>query len=414
MTSFFHDLEEQLRSAARRQTSGAGEASPDMPVHSPPPRRRWRWLAGGARALPVAVAVAVTLAVVVGALVLHGHRGGQSPTPPASGGGGNAFATLILKTPKAQLQRELALMGAATKTVQRSAACRVAQPRTAPQIHGVPGQALLSTLGALRRPASAADRRARGSISVMGPGVAVYAGAARRVATIAGTRYYIVPIRQDPAAGVPSRRCFALQKAVLVKALPTFPEALRRADPPARGFAGRLRHEPGRQATGRRDLRIDARAQRRWDLVRRDLRPDPAGAVPGERQRHGQRPGARRCLHGHAALRRGGRTPRAQADRDRARQRLRRPHRGHRPAHARLPHRRLARRRRAHAAHLLGDRARRAQEAVPGEAPGVHRRRPRRGFQPGGVGEQQLVQRLGHRDGVGPSPSIHPQDVGPP
>lgn len=227
MTSFFHDLEEQIRAAAHQRVSGP-DTQPD-PARRPGPARRGprRWLAGGARAVPVLAAVAVTLAVVVGALVLLGHRGGQAPAPPAAGGPSNPFAAIILNTPKAQLKRELALMAAATRSVQASAACRVPEPRTPPQIHRLPGQALLSTLGVLRRPATAVDRLPHGSMSEMGPGVAVYAGAARRAARIGGTSYYLVPIRQDPAGGIPSARCFALQRAALAKALPTFPQPLR-------------------------------------------------------------------------------------------------------------------------------------------------------------------------------------------
>ncbi len=226
MTSFFHDLEDQLRTAARRRTA-AEQAPGDAPSRPPRRRGRFAWLAGGARALPLALAVAVTLAVLVGALVLLGHRGGQSPTPPASGGAGHTFATLILNTPKAQLRRELTLIAGATSKLQASAACRVPQPRAVARIHGRPGNALLSTLTVLRRPATATDRLPTGSLSAMGPGVAEYAGATRRVATLAGTTYYVVPTRQDPAGGLPSSRCFSLEKAAIAKALPTFPEALR-------------------------------------------------------------------------------------------------------------------------------------------------------------------------------------------
>jgi hypothetical protein len=228
MTSFLKDLEDQLRTAAHQRTSG-GHAPAEPPQPDPPRRGRGprRWLAGGARALPVAIAVAVTVAVLVGALVLLGHRGGQSPTSPASGGPGDAFARLILNTPKARLRRELELMATATRKVQGNSACRIAQPRTVAQIHRAPGQQLLSTLGVLRRPPSAADRLPAGSMSGMGPGVAAYAGAARRAATIGGTSYYIVPIRQDPASDLPSSECLALERAALDKALPTFPESLR-------------------------------------------------------------------------------------------------------------------------------------------------------------------------------------------
>jgi hypothetical protein len=227
MTSFFHDLEDQLRDAAHERVPGL-DAQRD-PEQRPTPARGGprRWLAGGARAVPVLIAVAVTLAVVIGALVLLGHRGGEPPTPPASGGPGSAFATLILNTPKARLRREMNLMAAATKGIQESAACRVSHPRTTPRIRGLPSQELLSTLGVLRRPATAADRLPAGSTSGMGPGVAVYAGATRRVSTGHGTSYYLVPIRQDPAGGFPSSRCLALQKTAVTKALPTFPQALR-------------------------------------------------------------------------------------------------------------------------------------------------------------------------------------------
>jgi hypothetical protein len=227
MTSFLHDLEEQLRAAAHDRTAGSDAPAPTPPPRGPRRRTRWAWLAGGARAVPVLVAVAVTLAVVVGALVLLGHRGGQPPTPPASGGPDNAFAALVEKTPKAQLKREFSLMGAATRKVQASGACRVAQPRTPPQIHDRPGHVLLSTLGVLRRPPTRADRLPPDSMSEMGPGIAIYAGATRRAGQIEGTSYYLVPIRQDPAGAVPSARCFALQKAALDNAIPTFPQALR-------------------------------------------------------------------------------------------------------------------------------------------------------------------------------------------
>ncbi len=154
MTSFFSDLEDQLRAAAREHTSGTSAPSPQKPPR-PGPRRRW--LASGARLVPVGLAVAVALAVLVGALVLLGHRGGQSPAGPAAHPA-NGIAALIQHTPTPQLHRELALMGAATKKVLGSPACHVAETFTAHQIHGRPGQDLLSTLGVLRRPATAADR----------------------------------------------------------------------------------------------------------------------------------------------------------------------------------------------------------------------------------------------------------------
>jgi len=229
MTSFLHDLEEQLRTAAHHRAPGG-----DAPAPTPPPRgprrgrRRWGRVAGGARLIAALVAVAVTLAVVIGALVLLGHRGGQPSSAPASGGPGGTLAALIENTPKALLRRELALMSTATRRVQASAQCHGApQPRIMAKIHHPPGPALLSTLAVLRRPARAADRLPAGAFSQPGRGIAVYVGAARRAAHILGTTYYLVPIRQYPAGDLPSARCFALQSAALDKALPTFPAALR-------------------------------------------------------------------------------------------------------------------------------------------------------------------------------------------
>jgi hypothetical protein len=225
MTSFFSDLEDQLRAAAREHTSGAGAPSPQKP---PRPGRRRRWLARGARLAPVGLAVAVAVGVLVGALALLGHRGGQAPGAPATHPAANGMAALMQHTPAPQLHRELALMTAATMKVLTSPACHVPETFRTHQIHATPSRALLSALAVLRRPATGTDRLAADEASPPGPGMSVYAGATRRVARIRGSSYYIVPIRQDPAGGLPSARCFALQEAALAQALPNAPAALRK------------------------------------------------------------------------------------------------------------------------------------------------------------------------------------------
>lgn len=234
MTSFFHDLEDQLRTAARERTGAAGAPGdgPGRPPRHKPRRGPRGWLAGSARALPVAVAVAVTLIVLVGALVLLGHRGGQSASAPASGGAANAFAALIARTPPSRLSHEYALLGAVSSKVRLGAcrqtlASRVAQANRVSEIHGVPARALLSTLGVLRRPATAADRLPESSLPMHGQGLSVYAGATRRAARIGQTSYYFVPVREDLAASLPSARCLAMENAAMTRALPTFPAALR-------------------------------------------------------------------------------------------------------------------------------------------------------------------------------------------
>ena len=120
-------------------------------------------------------------------------------------------------------------MGAATKKVLGSPACHVAETFTAHQIHGRPGQELLSTLGVLRRPATAADRLAADESSATGPG----SPSTRSDATDRPDRGERVLHRAHPAGpagGVPSARCFALQKSALAQALPKAPAALRSAD----------------------------------------------------------------------------------------------------------------------------------------------------------------------------------------
>jgi len=220
MTSFFQDLEEQLREAAHERTSSAR-----APVTPPAPRRR-RWLAGGVRLLPVAAAIAVTLAVVAGALVLLGHRGGHAPVKPATHAPGTDMATIVRTTSPSQLKREFALMGAAARKVQASPVCHVAE--TAPVIiRTPPGHALLSTLGLLRRPATPADRLPAHALDMAGSGVSIYAGAARRALLGGQLATFIVPIRQSPNAGFPSDRCFALQVAAVKQALPSMPAKLR-------------------------------------------------------------------------------------------------------------------------------------------------------------------------------------------
>jgi hypothetical protein len=211
MTSFFHDLEDQLRAAARERT-GTGRA-PERP-----PSRRSGWTSL-LRAAPALAAVGVTVVVAVGALILLGH--GRRAAPVHAG---SSLAQILRTTPPAQLRREVGYISAATRQVQRSAACRVRQSRGVIEIHRAPGSALLSTLGVLRRPEAAGDALTRGAI---GEAVDVYAGATRRALVAGGTSYYIVPERDDPAATFPSARCLTLQAAALQRALPRIPAALR-------------------------------------------------------------------------------------------------------------------------------------------------------------------------------------------
>lgn len=220
MTSFFHDLEDQLRAAAHQRASGEPARADD--AQRSPSRRRW--LAGGARLLPAGIAVAIALAVLVGSLVLLGHR--QSSTPPAPVNPASSLDQILRTTPPAQLRREAAYLSAAIGPVQRSGPCRPSLSQRVTEIHHAPGSALLATIGVLRRPETTGDALPHGALSG-GRGEQVYAGATRRALVADGTSYYVVPERSDPAAAAPSSRCLALQAAALRRALPQIPASLR-------------------------------------------------------------------------------------------------------------------------------------------------------------------------------------------
>jgi hypothetical protein len=207
MSPFFDDLERQLHSAARtRVSAGATPAAP-------PPRRR-RWLG----AIPALAAVAVTLLVAGGALLLFGHTG--RPSPAASPAG-----TSLGHIPPARLRREFLYIQRATDPVLRSRACHTASPPTGVSfIHGSPGPALLSTLGVLRRPVTAADHL--GSQWLSGSSD-VYAGSVRRALTARGVSYYVFAARQDLGAMSPSPHCFTLQDQAVHAYAPKIPSALR-------------------------------------------------------------------------------------------------------------------------------------------------------------------------------------------
>ena len=231
MTSFFHDLEDQLRAAAQAHTSSAG--APEDDARQAPRRRargRWAWLAGGARALPVVVAVAVTLAIVVGALLVlvpgHSHT---PPTPPAGGG----LGPIPGGHPSSKTQRELRYIGQATSPVVQSAACLHNGPHHVQLIHSRPSPAVLGALGLLRRPATSADHLATNTLNAAAP---VYAGYVRRAFSVAGTSYYVY-VQRDTGAEYPSDHCLTLEQNAVNRALPTMPASLRA---PTRTLEARL------------------------------------------------------------------------------------------------------------------------------------------------------------------------------
>lgn len=216
MSPFFDDLEDQLRSAARVQ-AGADDVAPSR-------RPRRSWLHAGLGAAPVVAAILVVLVVVGGALLLLGHRGGhgsQAPASPPASGGVNA---LIARTPKRQLDRELAYMAAATRKPLRSRTCAVHQPNGVSVVHGSPGAGLTSVLGVLRRAQTPADHLRPAALAGTPD---VYAGHTRLALSADGVSYFIVPARYDAAASLPSARCFDLQRSALRAYLANITPSLR-------------------------------------------------------------------------------------------------------------------------------------------------------------------------------------------
>jgi hypothetical protein len=194
------------------------DPGPDAASRSPErPRPPRRWL----RAAPVLAATLVALAVVGGALVLLGRGHGPASGSRPPGGG---IGALIAHTPQRRLQRELAYATAATQGVQNSKACQLRQPSGPTYVQGSPGPGLLSILGVLRRPATAADQINPHQLGAIPD---VYRAYIRRAFSAGGVSYYIVPSRFDRAATIPSDRCVHLQATALNRYLPRIPAALR-------------------------------------------------------------------------------------------------------------------------------------------------------------------------------------------
>jgi hypothetical protein len=223
MSQFFHDLEDQLRAAARARSGVDSSDADDAGVRRQP--RGPAWLRSGLRATPVLIAVATTIVVAVGALLVlsHGHRPGQSAAAP----GQRTLQEIIRSTPRATLGREGSYINMATQQVQRAhrRLCVPSGPPPGPSfIPGSPGRPLLSLLGVLRRPAAPADRAGKREFS----GVPyIYASSIRRAFAADGVSYYIAAGRRDSAAYRPSPRCFGLEVAALHADLSRIPASLR-------------------------------------------------------------------------------------------------------------------------------------------------------------------------------------------
>lgn len=234
MNNFFDDLEAQLHNAARAQIAVNRS---DQPA-------RGRWARSALRGLPIVFAVSATIAVAVIALVLLGHKH-SSPPPNQPGGsppstsGPPAFPHL------SQAQRkELVYLEKAQGSVLRAdRACgalpeRLGDPGRKPSLsQGSPPDAVLATLGVLRRPASPSDtlpprilgppnRRVypNGTIPPVG---GVYARYIRYSRHRDGANYYIVPAENVNLRPPLPERCYREAHAALLRELPRIPARMR-------------------------------------------------------------------------------------------------------------------------------------------------------------------------------------------
>ncbi|HTU84385.1 MAG TPA: hypothetical protein VMF57_02360 [Solirubrobacteraceae bacterium] len=228
--SGFEDFERQLLDAIARRA----------------PRRVRR-----ASTLIVAASSALVVAVAALAIVLLGHRKTPSPSPsrpPAvspppktrtSGESSVGGMQILFRMPHASLREaryiDTALFGVGAK---EPACSLVAQPNPAGATisQATPDAALLSALGVLRRPATAADRlpapvdRA-GHPLLLGEPNQVYVRYIRLARIVDGVGYYLVPglIGSPPPPARVMSRCYAQEMRALRVSLAHVSPTLRAA-----------------------------------------------------------------------------------------------------------------------------------------------------------------------------------------
>jgi hypothetical protein len=182
------------------------------------PGRRARargWLGRSLVAAPTLIAVAVTIAVVAIALTALGH-GRHAPAHPGPVGSGHLpFSPMLFR--------------AARQATRTDPACRPPRTTPAPAVsYGAPNRAVLSFLGVLRQPRTAADRLAS-QLYPPGPKPA-FVNYIRRARTAHGTTYYVIPAGTSGLGGTPlSTRCIGDITAAARHVLPDIPAAQRTA-----------------------------------------------------------------------------------------------------------------------------------------------------------------------------------------
>lgn len=214
--SYLPELRSSLLQAAerRRRIGGPGRSAdsvlPDGRRRFQPPRF--------ALAMPTVMAIAVALAVA-GIALVFGH--GRAPTPPAGG----PKPTIPNPGPPPTLRsippRDMKLIELAQrKTTAHDHACSPSSHSLPVKSQGSPSGRLLSLLGVLRRPASAADAYAR-AVFAMSPGEIreVFIRYARPVRVLHRARFFIVPAGDVTGFRVVPARCVAEERSALQRIL---------------------------------------------------------------------------------------------------------------------------------------------------------------------------------------------------
>jgi hypothetical protein len=113
--------------------------------------------------------------------------------------------------------------------------CRSRAPYLPVTTHNTPGPALLSTVGALRRPRTRQDRL---PVTLQGlSGGSIYIDYVRRARVTAGVSYYVVPVTAMLFSQRRSPACYRAIRVALESELPQIPPRLRA---PTLAFEGRL------------------------------------------------------------------------------------------------------------------------------------------------------------------------------
>ncbi|MGA2014457.1 MAG: hypothetical protein ABSH51_28565 [Solirubrobacteraceae bacterium] len=237
MSSFFDELEAQLRGAARAQIAAGRSASRAR-------RARMR-IAVAVGRLPVLLTVGSSIAVAVVALVLLRH---QRPITPSHPPGGPAPAASGPPAPlhlSSSQRAEVPYIDRAQAAVlRRDPSCLAPSPgvggpgRRPSLSQGSPSADLLAILGVLRRPARPSDRLPPRIIGAppnrrlypngtIPPLTGVYVRYIRKARHRFGADYYLAPAANaNPLSHVPAR-CFREQETALHQELPQIPAKLR-------------------------------------------------------------------------------------------------------------------------------------------------------------------------------------------